>query len=420
MGTSVSETERLTVHGTLRLPAHVRYGLGASRALPEIGARLGTTVAVVTEPHFRSTEQFRHIERELERLGRVEIVDVLHPELPVEQLEETAGVVARLDPDYIVGFGGGSVLDAAKIISLLVSHGGPLNHYYGENKVPGPVIPIVAVPTTAGTGSEVTPVAVVKDAELGTKVGVSAPELIPRVALVDPDLTFTCPPSVTAYAGIDALVHAFESYTARAMPLAIGATSPVFAGRNVLAEPYSLAAARRLLRYLPDAVRDGSDVRAREEVALASLEAGIAFGSTGTHIAHALQYPIGALTGTPHGLGTGMLLPYVAVALSGAAHRRLETFADAVVPGRGISGLVDEFTSLTSSIGIPPSLEAIGITADQLPGIARTAMGAQRLIGIAPIDVDDAYLCRLLEAALRGEPRLVPPWTEQEQREDDR
>ncbi|UUT36474.1 iron-containing alcohol dehydrogenase [Microbacterium elymi] len=283
------------------------------RLVAELPADSERVLAVI-DPFLVGTPIWAQPATLLEGAGRqVSVYSDITPELPVDSLTAAAADAADFGAQVIVAVGGGSALDAGKLIALLLAHGGPLSRYYGENRVPGPVLPVVALPTTAGTGSEVTPVAVIADSERELKVGVSSPYLVPAVALVDPELTMAAPASVTAFAGIDALVHAVESYTAAPFSSEAATDSaaavPVFTGRNVLTAGLSLQAAGRIHRWLPVAVRDGGDRRARAELSVGALQAGIAFGPTGTHLSHALQYPIGALTKTPHGLGTGCCFP---------------------------------------------------------------------------------------------------------------
>jgi alcohol dehydrogenase len=391
--------------GTLRLPQRLHVGFGVRRLL---GAELpagATRVHAVIDPFLVGTPLWDELHRILAQDGRqVRVFAEVAPELPVDSLTAAAAGAAEFGADVIVAIGGGSALDAGKLIALLIAHGGPLSRYYGENLVPGPVLPVVALPTTAGTGSEVTPVAVIADTERELKVGVSSPYLIPSVALVDPELTMAAPASVTAFSGIDALVHAIESYTAA--PLARETTSavPVFTGRNVLTAGISLEAAARIHRWLPVAVRDGADRRARAELAVGALQAGIAFGPTGTHLSHALQYPIGALTKTPHGLGTGMLLPYVldVLAQDDEAARRIGAVGTALGTAPEAGAVVEALVALNSAIGVPADLRRLGIEPGQLTHIAELAMQSQRLVAISPVTADVELLHEILGNALAG------------------
>jgi alcohol dehydrogenase len=374
--------------GVVRLPDTVEYGWGARAALGRTVRRLGQRAFVVADPFLAAADEFAAVLKELTAAGvSTRVYTGIEPELPVGTLTTAADVASEFAPDLVLGYGGGSALDAAKLVALLLTHGGPLSRFYGENAVPGPVIPVVAVPTTAGTGSEVTPVAVIADPDREMKVGVSSPYLIPRAAIVDPELTVGAPATVSAYAGIDALVHAAESYTARPLPHTWEPEPPVFAGRNVLTEMLSLDAARRIGRSLETAVASPGDAAARSDMAYGSLVAGMAFGATGTHLCHAIQYPVGALTHTPHGLGTGLMLPYV-----------LEVCA-VTVPGR----TVERVAEIARNIGVPGSLADIGISREQLPRIAELALASKRLVNVAPLRADADLLTRILEAAHAGD-----------------
>jgi alcohol dehydrogenase class IV len=237
-------------------------------------------------------------------------------------------------------------------------------------------------------------------------LGISSPFLVPAVALVDPEFTLATPAAVTAYSGIDALVHAVESYTARPFEPDWSARPPVFTGRNALADPIALRAAGHLGEWLPVAVRAPGDRHARQEVAMGALMAGIAFGSTGTHLCHALQYPIGALTKTPHGLGTGLMLPYVIDALRTECAERLTALSAALEgippaeasPERALARVVE----INRAIHVPASLADIGLERDQLPHIADLALSSKRLIAIAPVDTTREFLLDLLERAHAG------------------
>jgi len=397
--------------GTLRLPARVHFGYGARAQLGEVLRLGGRRVLAVVDPFLIDTPIFAEMAAALAAGGfDLAVYSDIRPELPAESLDDAAEFAREHAPDVILAVGGGSALDAAKIVALLVAHGGPLHRYYGENLVPGPVLPLVAVPTTAGTGSEVTPVAVVSDPERETKVGVSSPFLIPIAAVVDPEFTLGAPRSVTAFAGIDALVHAVESYTAAPIAPPWDAGLPVFTGRNAFTDSLALRAVERLAPALPVAVDQPGDRRAREDVAYGSLLGGICFGATGTHLSHALQYPIGAFTKTPHGLGTGLLLPYVLqaclrepeaverIAAVGAAMGSAANTDD----GRA-GDAIDSIAALNRAIGVPASLREIGVTRDQLPQLAELASRSTRLIAIAPIPAPPETLLEILDHAYAGD-----------------
>lgn len=404
--------------GVLRLPDDVRFGFGVGDGIPDAVAALGHRVFIVADPFLATTPTFGATVAALAARGLdVQVHTDVPPELPVEVVEASGEVARAFGPDVIVGYGGGSALDAAKLVALLVSHGGRLADYYGENAVPGPVVPLVAVPTTAGTGSEVTPVAVISDPTRDLKVGISSPFLVPRVGIVDPELSIGAPRGVTAFSGIDAFVHAVESYTAASLAIDRAARLPVFVGRNALTAPLSIEAAGVIYRSLPTAVEDPGNRDARESMAYGSLLAGMAFGSAGTHLSHAIQYPIGAMTHTPHGLGTGALLPYVLQACLPAIGPRLRTLgvamgvvnaADADTDAAA-QRVVDAVAELCERIGLPVALTDLGLTRADRDRIVALTMQVGRLVAISPVPADEVFVGRIVDAALAGDRAALTP-----------
>ncbi len=391
--------------GVLRLPGQINFGTGGVASLaPEVAA-IGERALVCVDPFIATTPAFIAAVDALRRAGVHVAVDAdIAPELPVERVHDAAERARAAAPDVVVGFGGGSALDQAKLVALLLTHGGPLSRYYGENKVPGPVLPLVAVPTTAGTGSEVTPVAVVSDPDRELKVGVSSRHLVPRAAIVDPALTLGAPPSVTAHAGIDAFVHAVEAYTAGTRPPAWAAQLPIFVGRNRLSSLLALEAIGLIAANLRTAVADPHDEPSHTAMAYGSLLAGMAFGSAGTHFSHALQYPVGALSRTPHGLGTGMLLPHVLAACRSATAAELADIGSAMGvvagdPGEPADAALAGVRSLVTDIGIPAGLADIGVPESSIPRVAELALGVARLAGNGPVPATQERFEQILTAA---------------------
>jgi alcohol dehydrogenase len=294
---------------------------------------------------------------------------------------------------------------------VLLAHGGAPQDYYGEFKVPGPVLPVIAVPTTAGTGSEVTPVAVVADPEKTLKVGIASPELIPLVAICDPELTMSCPPGLTAASGSDAMTHAIEAFMALPREPASDLTySHVFLGKNAFSDMYALQAIGRISRNLERAVKNGGDMEARENMMWASMLAGLAFGAAGTAAAHALQYPVGALTHTAHGLGVACLLPYVMEFNRPKCLGELVQIADAMgLPTEGqdpdarAASAIDAVENLFLRVGIPRTIRELGLAADQLDWAADQAMGAARLVKNNPRPLDVDAMGHILRAAQSGD-----------------
>jgi alcohol dehydrogenase len=393
----------------LRAPAEVLFGTGMAAATGGVAARHGRRALVITDPIIAATPGFATVLASLEEAGlHVEHFHDAAVDVPMEVILAAVERGRAAEPDVVVAIGGGSVIDLAKVTALLLRHPGPLSTYYGEHRVPAPVLPLIALPTTAGTGSEATPVSVIGDPELGMKVGVSSPHLIPRAAICDPDLTATCPPGVTAHSGIDALSHAIESFTATAreprwqLPL-----ERVAVGKNALSDALALEAVRHIGAHLERAVADGGDAEARSGMLYGSLLAGLAFANSGVSAAHALQFALGSETGTPHGLGTGMLLPYVMAFNRPVREAALAQIADALAPGETGADAVALVHDLGRRIGLPASLADLGLGADRLDDMAGQAAGIKRLADNNPRTLDRTACAAILRAAWAGDPAAL-------------
>jgi alcohol dehydrogenase class IV len=291
-------------------------------------------------------------------------------------------------------------MDLAKLSATLLRHGGKPHDYVGDDKIPGPIFPLVCIPTTAGTGSEVSAAAVVTDTENRIKVGILSNWLRPTAAVVDPLMTMSCPPKVTAESGIDALTHAIEAYTAidnADFPLPPGEKS-VYQGKHPLGDLCAEKAISLVGRYLRRAVRDGSDLDAREGMALGATLAGMAFSNVGVAVVHALEYPIGGAVHCSHGGGNGLLLSYV---MRFNLPARLKAFGDiAVLLGENIAGLSERAAAeravaavekLRDDIGVPGRLREIGVKPEQLRSFAEKAHSIKRILRVnpRPVTVED-------------------------------
>lgn len=393
----------------LRSPAEVLFGRGMAAAAGDVAARHGGRVLVITDPVIARTEGFGGVLASLRGAGlEVGRFDDAAVDVPMAVIDAAVEQGRAAAPDAIVAVGGGSAIDLAKVTALLLAHPGPLSRYYGEHLVPGPVVPLIALPTTAGTGSEVTPVSVIGDPELGMKVGVSSPHLIPRCAICDPVLTRTCPPSVTAHSGIDALSHAIEAFMAVARPADWRLPlERVAVGKNGLSDVLALLAVREIGANLERAVADGDDLEARSGMLYGSLAAGLAFANAGVSAAHALQFAVGAATGTPHGLGTGLLLPYVMAFNRPAREQELASLALALAPDAPHADAVALVHGLGLRIGLPAALSDLDVALDQLAAMGEQAAGIRRLAGNNPRPLDAAACTAILRAAWHGDPSLL-------------
>jgi alcohol dehydrogenase class IV len=398
--------------------ARVVFGAGSSAETGEHLGLLGVTRAlVVCDPFVTASGLGEQLQATLDAAGVEAVVyDGIRGE-PSETSVQEAIAAAREGFDGFVGVGGGSALDTAKLCALFATHEGELLDYVNApigsgRPVPGPVRPLLALPTTSGTGSEVTTVAVVDFPRLGTKTGVSHRYLRPAVAIVDPLLTLTCPPGVTASVGLDALLHALEAYTTLAydarpaLPLA---ERPPYQGANPLADPLCERVFELVGRHLRTAVADGDDVEARTALALASTTAGIAFSGAGVHVPHALAYPIASLkhAWTPQGYGGAALVPHgLAVAVTAPAAFRF--LADAV-PERcaaaarlldGGDDLAASLERLIADVGAPTRLRELGYGEDDLAALVAGALEQRRLLVGSPKAVGADELEQLLRASL--------------------
>ncbi|HVI99317.1 MAG TPA: iron-containing alcohol dehydrogenase [Sphingomonas sp.] len=402
----------MSMFGALRLPRAILFGSGQRRAIGSATARVGRRALICTDARLAATPEFAEMLADL-RAANVEtcVYDQTAPDLPIESVLDCVARTRDFGADVVIGVGGGSCMDLAKVAAVLLTHGGDVRAYYGEFAVPGPVMSLIAVPTTSGTGSEVTPVAVIADSERGAKVGIASPYLIPKVAICDPELTLSCPPALTACSGADALTHAVEAFTTLARPADPMLTQQhVFVGKNVLSDHFARLAVGNIFRYLPRAHRDGNDLEAREGVMLAALAAGCAFGTAGTAAAHALQYPVGNLTHTAHGDGVATLLPFVmqynrsacAAAFAELA-RTVRLDADGLDDDALSQRFVEAVAELLASIGIPRSLRDLGLAEGDRDQVAEAGLAATRLVKNNPRPLDLTAMRHITYAAYAGE-----------------
>jgi alcohol dehydrogenase len=401
----------MTVSGALRSPRLVLFGAGQRRALGDVVRQLGQRAFICTDPRFSEDKNLVELADNVRKAGvTVEVYDKTIAELPLDCINEATAQARKFGPDVIIGLGGGSCLDIAKLVALQLAHKGAMSDFYGEFKVPGPVMPLVAVPTTAGTGSEATPVAVLGDPDREMKIGVSSPYLIPVAAICDAELTLTCPPKLTAIAGADALTHAIEAFTALRRPAEPGiALQHVFIGKNALSDASASVAITALAANLVTAVERGNDIAAREQVMLGAFAAGQSFGVAGTAAAHAIQYPVGALTHTAHGLGVAALMPYVMEFNRPNCTPELAQIARMIGVAKdtdenALAGqAIDAIDGIFQRIGIPRTLKELGLAEDRIEWVAEKTLLSQRLTKNNPRSIDQDAALRITKAAFYGD-----------------
>jgi alcohol dehydrogenase class IV len=394
---------------TFHSAGQLLFGRHATRQLGEVAARLNVRrVLLVTDPILVQAGLVETVHVPLWEAGVV--VEVFHggePEPSLRAAGEAIAVGREFRPDAVFGLGGGSNMDLAKITAVVLTHGDQPRDYVGDDRIPGPVLPLVCLPTTAGTGSEVSAASVLTDTEQQIKVGILSNHLRPRVAVVDPLLTVSCPRKVTADSGIDALTHAIEAYTAvdnAHFPLPPGERS-VYQGNHPFGDIFAEKAISLIGMYLRRAVAHGNDLEARDGMALAATLAGLAFSNVGVAVVHALEYPVGGATHCSHGAGNGLLLPYVMRFNLSVQRGRLARIARLL--GEDVAGQSEQVAAekaiaaverLRADIGIPLRLRDLGVTEDQLRPFAEKAAGIHRILRVnpRPASADD------LEAILRA------------------
>jgi len=403
---------RPATFGVLRLPRSVVVGAQQRFAVANIAAEFGTNVLVCTDPRLAVSEELQALVHSLQdRNLTVQVYGDTQAELPTPGILACVEALKGQEIDVIIGFGGGSCMDMAKVVSVLLTHGGKPSDYYGEFAVPGPTKPVIALPTTAGTGSEATAIAVVSDPDLGMKMGISSPHIIPFAAVCDPELTYSCPPSLTAATGADTFVHLVESFTAITRePTSTLASERVFVGKNVLTDSIALNGIGLVGRSLVTAYKDPENTEARAGMMLAALYGGVVLSNAGTAAAHAIQYPVGALTHTPHGVGVGLLLPYVVRHNFEAIQPQLAQIAEAL--GRDIRGLdaraaavagVEAIDEVIAAIELPPTLKDLGVQESDLAQIAKLSLNSKRLIDNNPVPLDLDAVTAIVKAAYAGD-----------------
>jgi alcohol dehydrogenase class IV len=386
------------------------FGPGAASQLGELAQNLGLKrILVVTDKGIVKAGLLESVRAPLLAAGIVvDVFDEGRPEPSLEVAEQCIAAGNYCEPHGVLGLGGGSNLDLAKITSAVLTHGGKPRDYIGEFKVPGPVLPLICVPTTSGTGSEVTAASVLTDTENKMKVGVLSNYLRPRLAVVDPRLTLTCPRKVTADSGIDALTHAIEAYTAidnAEFPLPPGERT-VYQGHHPMGDCLAEKAIELVGRHLVQAVTHPSDLAAREGMALGATIAGLAFSNVGVALVHAMEYPVGGAVHCSHGEGNGLLLPYVMRYNLSACPARMARIAQLL--GQDLTGLdeaqaadraIVAVEQLKQAVGIPSRLRELGVTREQLRPFAERAFGVKRILRVNPRPVTVDEIEKIFESA---------------------
>ena len=371
---------------------HVRVGPGAAGTLGDECAKLGVSrPLIVTDNGLVTLGLIAPIAQAISmQCDALTIFDGVTAD-PSEDVVDAAYAVARdNNVDGVIAVGGGSSMDVAKVVSVLMVGDRSLADMYGVDQVPPGRLPLFLVPTTAGTGSEVTPVAVITTGAT-TKAGVSSSVLLPDVAILDAELTLGLPRSATAMTGIDAMVHAIEAYTSKLK-------------KNPISDMLALRALRLLSHNIYTVLTQPTDLAAREAMLLGSMFAGQAFANAPVAAVHALAYPLGGHYHIPHGLSNSLMLPAVLAFNAPMVQKDYGELA-AELPGgvaKSAAGLMAWCDELIGASGLPTTLEAAGVAADDLPMLAADAMLQQRLLVNNPVEVTEACALQLYEKAWSG------------------
>lgn len=333
-------------------------------------AQAGKKAFIVTGKHVVKLDFFQTLLRTLEKAKvGYEIFSDITGEPTVGMIDAGLASYQASGCDFFIGIGGGSPLDSMKAIAVLSVLGGKIPDYLGQN-ISAKVPPMIAIPTTAGTGSETTKFTVITDEEKDIKMLLKGDHLVPTVAILDREATLSCPKSITASTGIDALTHAVEAYTSKLA--------------HPLTDSIALSAVEKIMAYLPRAYADGSDVEAREEMAIASFQAGVAINNASVTLVHGMSRPIGALFHVPHGISNAMLLP---TCISFALDGNLEKFAKLgrslgiteADDGKAAEGFVQKLEEICQICEVP-SLRGYGLDMEkfqaQIPKMAGDAVAS--------------------------------------------
>ncbi|KWI45201.1 iron-containing alcohol dehydrogenase [Burkholderia cenocepacia] len=368
---------------------HIVHGAGSLATLPDKLALLDTPVeriALITQP---SMEALGIVDRVIESLNAkdidVRIIRGVEPEPTIGNVETVFNEqIEPFAPQAILSIGGGSVLDAAKLFAVCLTNDEPLRNWLGIDLIKRPGVPMILVPTTAGTGSEVTPNAIVTLPDESLKVGIVSRHLLPQIVILDAALTLGLPKPITAATGMDAFVHALESY--------------ISTKANPVSDMYAMESMRLIGANIVEAYENGQSLKAREAMMLGSMYGGLALTAAGTAAVHALAYPLGGMFNVTHGVANAMLLPHVMAFNLDAIEARLSNVArtldlasKADTDAEAARKLIEKMEEWTAAVDIPQDLRKFGVSEEHLDALAVAASKVKRLLGNNPkaLTLDD-------------------------------
>lgn len=339
------------------MPGKIISGSGALEQSEQYFGKLGKKALIVTDEVMVKLKNLHRVTEVLDKAGvAYSVYDGIGGEPTDTMIEKGLGIYQEEGCDFFIALGGGSPIDSMKAIAALAVNGGKMSDYMGK-EIAGAIPPMVAIPTTAGTGSEATKFTIITDTEKDVKMLLKGDALMPHLAIIDPQFTITAPPAITAATGLDALTHAIEAYTS------VKAQS--------MTDVFAVSAVKRIFKHLPTAFHEGGNVEAREEMSLAALEAGVAFNNASVTLVHGMSRPIGALFHVPHGISNAMLLKECLTFALDGAYERFAELGDSIGVTKAEQNIEEKAKAFLEAVdGICkeleiPSLEKYGIDREQ-------------------------------------------------------
>ena len=378
--------------------AGIRFGSGTSKSCTsEISKKLGSNILFVTDKDLMKLKLTEPTLKELiKNSSKVEIFEDVEADPSLKTLENAIEVGKKINATGVIGFGGGSSMDVAKLASLILGSNEEIGEAWGVANAKGPRLPLVLVPTTAGTGSEVTPISIITVGE-EEKKGVSSPIILPDLAILDPDLTLGLPAHTTAATGIDAMVHAIEGYASANK------------NNNPISKMLAVEALKLLGGSIEKAVFEGADIQARSNMLIGAMLAGKSFANSPVAAVHALAYPIGGTFHISHGLSNSLVLPYVLKfnSVSNKATKDYSEIAPFAFPDINTnqgnqavcSEFIDRLEKLSKKLGLPQKLREVNIPKEACKKMASDAMKQTRLLVNNPREVTEADALNIYESA---------------------
>jgi len=373
------------------------FGKGASvSSCDRIIDKLGDNIFVITDADLTKIGLNKPIINQIFKSSNLEVFDDVESDPSKKTLIKALKSAKNFKPTGILGFGGGSSMDIAKLISLLVGTEQDIENIWGVGNAKGPRLPLVLIPTTAGTGSEVTPISIIT-LEKDEKKGVSSPIILPDLAVLDPELTLNLPSDITAATGIDAMVHAIEAYTSNNQ------------NNNPISKLLAIESLKLLGTSIETAVFDGHNIEARSNMLLGSMMAGQAFANSPVAAVHALAYPIGGIFDIPHGLSNSLVLPHV-LKFNSTNAKACEQYAflapfvfkdiNQNTNTKNIcNDFIDRLENLSSLLNLPSKLRELDIPKDACVKMAKESMKQTRLLVNNPREVTEEDALNIYNAA---------------------